>query len=491
MVVNCSSKGFRNAETGIVGKDAATPQVRAAGAPRRGRFAVAALCRRLAAAGIAGKLALALAAASLGYLPPAHGAVEEVELWSTTLNVSIIGNSLAGCQNAASLGLDRCTFTSRLPDDDFDLDSTDYSIVELYAYTREVTGFGPAGSVTLRLTPILPEDAGDRLTLHVGTTKLAFADARRTEYTSGTTVVHLWPDAGVSWSDGQDVAVRITGIGGTFLSGLTLADGSTDIPLSTAFTAGNLNYSARVGAGTSQITVTPTPGASDGTYKLLDGRGVEIPDASPASGRQVNLHGGTNVIRVGVTDSTGATTYTLRIFRPVPVTGSTAGRFLVSNLNVSATEEFGLGRGFRIAQTFTTGQRAAALTGITVRIKTGYVNGAPTAKLVKGGADGTEVATLTGPASLYGIHAAGGPPAADFTLIETWRGPRFRALVLEADALPAASAEGAKAGLAGTIEDLSGVGRVAALWLAAPGTGPSGGRLAVAVVDTAVSGVSR
>ena len=91
----------------------------------------------------------------------------------------------------------------------------------------------------------------------------------------------------------------------------------------------------------------------------------------------------------------------------------------------------------------------------------------------------------------YAIHAAGGPPAAGFTLVETWRGPRFRALVLEADALPAASAEGAEAGLAGTIEDLSGVGRVAALWLAAPGTGPSGGRLAVAVVDSAVSGVSR
>ena len=91
----------------------------------------------------------------------------------------------------------------------------------------------------------------------------------------------------------------------------------------------------------------------------------------------------------------------------------------------------------------------------------------------------------------YEIHAAGGPPAAGFTLIETWRGPRFRALVLEADALPAASAEGAEAGLAGTMEDLSGVGRVVALWLAAPGTGPSGGRLAVAVVDTAVSGVSR
>ena len=44
------------------------------------------------------------------------------------------------------------------------------------------------------------------------------------------------------------------------------------------------------------------------------------------------------------------------------------------------------------------------------------------------------------------------------------------------------------AGLAGTIEALPGAGRVAALWLAAPGTGPSGGRLAVAVTETAPAG---
>ena len=81
---------------------------------------------------------------------------------------------------------------------------------------------------------------------------------------------------------------------------------------------------------------------------------------------------------------------------------------------------------------------------------------------------------------------------AGLTLIETWRGPRFRALVLEADPLPAASARRDDAwpglrsglgGLAGTIGELLGAGRVVALWLAAPGIGPSGGRLAVAVTE--------
>ena len=86
----------------------------------------------------------------------------------------------------------------------------------------------------------------------------------------------------------------------------------------------------------------------------------------------------------------------------------------------------------------------------------------------------------------YEILAGGGPFAAGLRLIETWRGPRLAAHVLEADRdAPAAAA------LAGTIGALPGFapaadgGRLAALWLAAPGTGPSGGRLAVAVTEAA------
>ena len=86
----------------------------------------------------------------------------------------------------------------------------------------------------------------------------------------------------------------------------------------------------------------------------------------------------------------------------------------------------------------------------------------------------------------------GSPVGAGLKLIETWRGPRFAALVFEA-ALPASDAADGPAGLAGTIEAVSGIGptgdvaRLAAVWLAAPGTAPSGGRLAVAVVDGAAA----
>ena len=80
---------------------------------------------------------------------------------------------------------------------------------------------------------------------------------------------------------------------------------------------------------------------------------------------------------------------------------------------------------------------------------------------------------------------ANGPSADGLTLIETWRGPRLAALVFEA-ADPASEDADVSEGLAGTIEQTLKVGRVAALWLAPPGTGPFGGRLAVAVVQTAV-----
>ena len=82
----------------------------------------------------------------------------------------------------------------------------------------------------------------------------------------------------------------------------------------------------------------------------------------------------------------------------------------------------------------------------------------------------------------YAVHAGGKALQPGLTLIETWRGPRLAALVFEAARPASEDAEGI-AGLAGTIGSLPGVGPVAALWLAVPGTGPGGGRLVVAVTE--------
>ena len=90
----------------------------------------------------------------------------------------------------------------------------------------------------------------------------------------------------------------------------------------------------------------------------------------------------------------------------------------------------------------------------------------------------------------YAIETGHGSSASGLTLVETWRGPRFAALVFEA-ARPASDDADGGADLAGTIGKTLDAGRVAALWLAAPGTGPKGGRLAVAVTEAAPAGAPR
>ena len=154
--------------------------------------------------------------------------------------------------------------------------------------------------------------------------------------------------------------------------------------------------------------------------------------------------------------------------------------------------------------------------GFTYRLTLVPVAGGPAQVLIRNPAAGTPTAPVTSsadarigalvrlvravarrePLAGYTIHAglartpirAGMFPGS--TVIETWRGPRFAALVLEAGPSAPEGAEGAAA-LAGTIAGLPNAGRVAALWLAAPGTGPSGGRLTVAVFEDTRAGDTR
>ena len=83
----------------------------------------------------------------------------------------------------------------------------------------------------------------------------------------------------------------------------------------------------------------------------------------------------------------------------------------------------------------------------------------------------------------YAIHA---PPETSRTevlaLLEIWRGRRFTARLYEADPILEDDPEAIRRRLAPG---------VAAFWLAGPASGPSGGRLAVAVIETARAGVER
>ena len=79
------------------------------------------------------------------------------------------------------------------------------------------------------------------------------------------------------------------------------------------------------------------------------------------------------------------------------------------------------------------------------------------------------------PPAGYAIETGTGRVIGGLPVIETWRGPRFSAHVVEDD-----GAVNDASDLAGTM----GI-RAAAAWLAPPGSGPSGGRLAVIVTDAA------
>ena len=84
------------------------------------------------------------------------------------------------------------------------------------------------------------------------------------------------------------------------------------------------------------------------------------------------------------------------------------------------------------------------------------------------------------PLPRYAIEAAEGNPDVDgLAVIETWRGPRFTARVMEAETGSGPDAEN----LAGRL-----AADTAAVWVGPPGSGPSGGRLAVAVADRFGSG---
>ena len=84
------------------------------------------------------------------------------------------------------------------------------------------------------------------------------------------------------------------------------------------------------------------------------------------------------------------------------------------------------------------------------------------------------------PLPRYAIEAAAGNPDMDGpAVIETWRGPRFTARVLEAEPGLGSDAEVLAEGLGPD---------TAAVWVGPPGSGPSGGWLVVAVADRFGSG---
>ena len=119
-------------------------------------------------------------------------------IWCGTLTVGSAGIYGPGYSGTPAFGA--------LSDDDFDFGGT----------TRTVRALQSASQLLqLRLSPFVPASQAGGLTLHVGTTALAFSGADAHEVTS----IYSWTNHGVSWSDGDETAVKITRAGNNAATG--------------------------------------------------------------------------------------------------------------------------------------------------------------------------------------------------------------------------------------------------------------------------------
>ena len=122
------------------------------------------------------------------------------EILSATLTVQDTGSGFLGCNNV-TIGLpsgDRCSTTSTLTADAFSYNGTDYEVelIEL-----------KAGTLDLEVDQTLTAAAVADLTLNVGATSFAFADAI---HSSGTTL--RWTSTGLTWSENDQIALSIGGV---------------------------------------------------------------------------------------------------------------------------------------------------------------------------------------------------------------------------------------------------------------------------------------
>ena len=145
-------------------------------------------------------LALLLAALSPFAAPPA---VAQITVWSATLTVDVTGSALvfSGCIEPSSPRkyLDACS--TALTDNDFVFGGTTYTITGLYL----VTGIG--WHVILNLDRAAPSEA---LTLHLGTTQWSTRNSVRESGFGVRDGRLVWHARGPSWTDGQQVSVKLT-----------------------------------------------------------------------------------------------------------------------------------------------------------------------------------------------------------------------------------------------------------------------------------------
>ena len=107
------------------------------------------------------------------------------------------------------------------------------------------------------------------------------------------------------------------------LSALTVNDGTNDLTLTPTFAPGTTTYTAPVVNSVDEITITPTVNdtTTPATYEIQNNAGTALTDADTATGFQVDLSVGANIIKVEVTaEDTSTETYTVTVTRAAAAT---------------------------------------------------------------------------------------------------------------------------------------------------------------------------
>jgi len=142
-------------------------------------------------------LAALLGALSLFAAAPAAA---QINVWSATLTVAdVIPGFITGCDNDTSgSGCDDATV---LMDDEFNYGGTDYTIIFLAV---------SSGQLTITLASEQNWDLLGGLTLHVGSSTFALADAVES---SSAPNERSWPNTGLTWTVGTPVQLKLTAEG--------------------------------------------------------------------------------------------------------------------------------------------------------------------------------------------------------------------------------------------------------------------------------------
>ena len=302
-----------------------------------------------------------LALAALLALP--LQAEAQTEEWSASITTGSL-STLIG------VWPDRSPAVGSMTDRDFDYDGSTYT----FSHIR----VSSAGGLQISMTAAFSQTALDNLTFQAGSSSFALSDA-----TTSDSKAMNWNSAGLSWSSGQTIAVKMVSGGTTLSTDATLsdldladaADGSA-IDLNETFAAATKSYTAGVANSIDEITVEP---ASDNnaTFAYLDDSDMALTDADTnKAGFQVDLSEGANTVKEKVTAEDGAATdtYTVVVTRAAMTIPPPSGTALVSNL-VQTSGGIGSLNSYDQAQAFTTGDNFGGYALTSVEIQT---TGTPT-----------------------------------------------------------------------------------------------------------------